>query len=92
MSDRPLTSPVSGKKASPKAERPKDPARSLFGPSSWNVPVGFAAPDKNQIAPEMMAVIENRGMPALHRKSSSWSQQGDFEKSAFRNAVILCSV
>jgi hypothetical protein len=92
MSDRPLTSPVPGEKVGPTAERPKEPPRLLLGPSSWNVPVGFTAPDKKHIADEMMAVMENDGMPALHHKSSTWSQQGNFEKSAFRNAVILCNV
>jgi hypothetical protein len=87
-----LTSPVPDKKVGPKAERPKEPPRPLFGPSSANVPVDFTAPDKNHIADEMMAVMENDGMPALHHKSSTWSQQGNFEKSAFRNAVILCNV
>jgi hypothetical protein len=56
------------------------------------VPAGVTAPDEKPIPAEMMAAIEHGSVPQLHRKSSSWSQQDNFEKSHFRNAVILCNV
>jgi hypothetical protein len=94
-SQRPSTSPATLKKTSPKAEHPKELPRSLFGPSSWNVPVGFTAPDKQHIAAEMRTAMEKdsaQQLPELHHKSSTLSQQEDFERSYFRNAVILCNV
>jgi hypothetical protein len=101
--NRPQAGPVD-KKVVPspnKLERSSDPHRPLFGPSGWNVPVAFDSPDKRQDSPQsqtsavIASAIEESYLPPppeLHRKSSTWSEQANFERAQFRNAVILCNV